>query len=136
LSEHTGDSSPLESVVKAAWLRFVTGLFLFAISAILCWALERQEEAILRAKTKTTCENLASYVEADLRSRLPALRRMARSYLADVPGFQALELVGPDSKIRSVVPLEGNEKALGLDLSSRSAAGRRWRRPGTRASRP
>jgi diguanylate cyclase (GGDEF)-like protein/PAS domain S-box-containing protein len=45
----------------------------------------------------------------------------ARSYLADAPGYQAIELVGVNSRVISLTPLEGNEKALNLDLSFEKA---------------
>ncbi len=127
--------APIDVQTKARWLPFALGGLLLALSVAQYAGLQSQEKTNLAAKSKTECDFLASRVDADLRSRLPVLSRIARSwelrggmsieefsvearsYLADVPGFQALELVGPDSVVRAVVPLEGNEKALGLDLS-------------------
>jgi PAS domain S-box/diguanylate cyclase (GGDEF) domain len=110
-------------------------MLLMALVLSLSLTLAAREEASMRAKVKAECDYFASHIEADLRSRLPAIQRMARSweyrggmssdvfvreaisYISDEPGFQALEQVGPDLVVRAVVPIEGNEKALGLNLS-------------------
>ncbi|MEI6874323.1 MAG: CHASE domain-containing protein, partial [Spirochaetota bacterium] len=117
------------------WLPLVVGLLLCALVFFLWGTLESREQANLRSKVQAQADFLASHIEADLRSRLPALQRMARSwelrqgtakeefvneslsYLADVPGFHALEWVDRDAFVRWIVPREGNEKALDLNLA-------------------
>ena len=97
--------------------------------------LELQEAADLRNKVEAESDYLGSRVESDLKNRIPALQRMVRSwelrqgtpkdefiaeaqsYLSDVPGFQALEWVDKDSYVRWIIPMEGNEQALNLNLS-------------------
>lgn len=126
---------PREQNGKAGWLPLLTGALLLVISLVIWRNLVLQEKANLSAKVKAESEYLASLIEADLRSRIPALRRMARTwevrqgmtkdefvgdakaYLSDVPGFQALERVDKDMVVQWVVPIEGNEKAQGLKLS-------------------
>ncbi|MCZ4282838.1 ATP-binding protein [Kiloniella laminariae] len=41
----------------------------------------------------------------------------ARAIIEDFPGFRAVEWVDPENIIQWVVPLKGNESALGLDLN-------------------
>lgn len=124
-----------EPGAKGIWLPALVGVLLCALALALWRMLEQQEDANLRAKVRSESDYLASHIEADLRNRIPALERMAtswelrggapevefvgeaRSYLSDVPGFQALEWVDDGSIVRRIVPLEGNEKALGLNLA-------------------
>ncbi len=79
---------------------------------------------------------MVSQIDADLRNRIPSLVRMARRWearggtpkeeweldarvhLADVPGLQALEWVDKTFHVRWVVPQEGNQKALDLNLAA------------------
>jgi diguanylate cyclase (GGDEF)-like protein/PAS domain S-box-containing protein len=129
----TGETDPERS---ARWLPLLIG-FLLCLLVFARWkTLDLQERTELQNKVNAQTGYLASHIEADLRNRIPTLRRMARAwelrsgiskeefageagaYLSDVPGFQALEWVDKDSIIRWVVPLEGNEKAVGLNLSS------------------
>jgi diguanylate cyclase (GGDEF)-like protein/PAS domain S-box-containing protein len=120
---------------KMPWLPIVVGILLCALTFALWKTLDAQERANLQAKVKFSADYLASHVEADLRNRLPALSRIVRtwelnrgmskeafvedagSYLADVPGFQAIEWVDPGFVVRWIVPFKGNEKALNLYLA-------------------
>jgi len=120
---------------QAVWLPVLVGALLCTLVLVLWRMLEEQERKNLRGKVEVEAEYLADQIKADLRNRLPSLQRMARtwggrrdapkeeligevrSYVSDVPGFQALQWVDKDFIVRWVVPLEGNEKALNLNLS-------------------
>jgi len=120
---------------KAVWLSILVGAFLFVLVGVLWWTLDHREQTNLYKKNKADAEYLATYIDADLRNRIPALQRMvkrwemrgglpkeefiseARLYLSDVPGFQALEWVDKEFIVRWVVPLEGNERAQNLNLA-------------------
>ena len=121
--------------IQAVWLPVLVGALLCTLVLVLWRTLEEQERKNLRGKVEVEAEYLADQIKADLRNRLPSLQRMARrwggrrdapkeeligevrSYVSDVPGFQALQWVDEDFIVRWVVPLEGNEKALNLNLS-------------------
>jgi nitrogen fixation negative regulator NifL len=88
----------------------------------------------LHRRVQSETSNLSSLVEADIRARLPALQRIverwetsggtgrsefvsdARSFIKDLPGFQALEWVDASFHVRWIVPLQGNENAQDLNL--------------------
>jgi diguanylate cyclase (GGDEF)-like protein/PAS domain S-box-containing protein len=118
----------------SAWLPLLVFAALCGLVLLLWRTLDLQGKAAMRAKVQTEADFLSSHIDADLRTRLPALKRMARlweihagfskeefeeealSYIADCPGFQAIEFVDRNSRVRWIAPLAGNEKALGLDL--------------------
>lgn len=138
----TPKSLSAELRYQRTWQSLVVVALLCALTLILWWTLKRQEQANLQTKVRVESEYLASQIQADLRNRIPALQRMARrwerqglssdesttearAYLADVPGYQALEWADADYRVRWVEPIEGNERALGLNLGfekSRRAA--------------
>jgi len=130
-----GLSQTLRQHVKAGLLIFLVGTILCLAMAILWWKLEQYEQVNLRNRIKIHVENLAGQVSADLHSRVQALQRMskgwethavtqeefidnAQAYMADAPGFQALEWVDKDFFVRWIVPLKGNEQAQDLSLAS------------------
>ncbi|MEI8095831.1 MAG: ATP-binding protein [Spirochaetales bacterium] len=116
-------------------LPLLVGLLLASLVLILWVTMMNREHDTLLSHVSSEAQYLADQTEADLRNRVPALQRLAQippgttelaasdflrdaqSYFSDSPGFQALEWVDRDSVIRLVVPLEGNEKAQGLNLS-------------------
>jgi len=121
--------------MKAWGLTFLVGAVLCLALSILWWKLEHYEQVNLHNRIRTHAERLAGQVDVDLQSRIPALQRMsmgwkthtvteeefienARAYMADTPGFQALEWVDKDFFVRWIVPLKGNELAKDLDLAS------------------
>ena len=124
-----------EPIVKSWWLPLLVGLILCVLVFGMWQTLKLQESANLRNKIEAESDYLGSRVESDLKNRIPALQRMvkswelrqgtpkdefiteAQSYLSDAPGFQALEWVDKDSFVRWIIPMEGNEKALNLNLS-------------------
>jgi len=117
------------------WLPAALFIVIAALVLLLWHGLEDREQQNLKARIEAEADYLGSHVEADLRSRLPALQRLARSweihgglsedefseeattFILDAPGFQALEWADASGIVRWVAPLEGNEKAKGLDLS-------------------
>ena len=123
-----------EYMAKTAWIPLLTGIFLCVLVFLLWKTVDMKEQANLQIKLKSETEYLAFSIEADLRNRMPAIQRMvrhwelnkgtgkkefieeARSYLADVPGFQALEWVDSNYYVRWVEPFKGNERALNLNF--------------------
>lgn len=118
------------------WFPATLFLVIAALVFVLWHGLEDREQQNLRARIEAEADYLGSHVEADLRGRLPALQRLARSweihrgiseeefteeattFIFDAPGFQTLEWADAKGRVRWVVPLEGNELARGLDLLS------------------
>jgi serine phosphatase RsbU (regulator of sigma subunit)/anti-sigma regulatory factor (Ser/Thr protein kinase) len=84
---------------------------------------------------KGEAENRADQLKSDLQSRVLALRWMAdrweqrggtpndefvadaRAYIADMGGFQSISWVDKEYIVRWIIPLEGNEQALFLNLT-------------------
>jgi PAS domain S-box-containing protein len=133
----TGERPAIPSLRSAMpWLPFLVFLLLGSLVAILWRTLDGRERANLRDKARVQALDLASHFDADLRNRIPALRRMAErwemrggtpkneflsdaeAYISDLPGFQALEWVDADYVVRWVAPLAGNERALNFKLAS------------------
>jgi len=131
-------SSPPNSetgTIKAGRLPFLVGTVLCALVLVLWQTLKTQERRNLRNKVEVEANSLADQIHADLRNRLPALRRMAMawgrlhgiskeefeaetsSYVSDVPGFQAVGWVDANYFMRWIVPRESNENALNLNLA-------------------
>ncbi|MEH6503684.1 MAG: ATP-binding protein [Cycloclasticus sp.] len=114
-------------------LPVLVGAVLFAIVFALWSLLDGRRSEILNNLLEDKTQEHMSYIKADLRSRVPALERMAlrwqqqggttkaafihdaEAYIDDLPGFQALEWVDENLEVRWVVPLKGNEEALGLN---------------------
>lgn len=117
------------------WLPVTLFIVIAALVLVLGHGLEDREQQNLRTRVEAEADYLGSHIEADLRGRLPALQRFARSweihgslsaeefseeattFILDAPGFQALEWADAKGTVRWVVPLEDNEMARGLDLS-------------------
>ncbi|MHC4874288.1 MAG: sensor domain-containing diguanylate cyclase [Planctomycetota bacterium] len=117
------------------WVSIFIFLLLSGIVTILWLTLNKNENEKQQQLLKTEAENLANYLRADMRSRIPALQRMvkrwetrgnipenefildAQSYIEDYPGFQAIEWVDKTFHVRWIIPLSGNEKAKGLNLA-------------------
>jgi diguanylate cyclase (GGDEF)-like protein/PAS domain S-box-containing protein len=112
------------------------GALLFVIVIILAQTIALREHENLNGKIKAECDHLVALVEMDIRSRIPALKRYIRhwdemggipreefiremeSFEADTPGFQAIEWCDNDAIIRWAVPLEGNERAINLNMNA------------------
>jgi diguanylate cyclase (GGDEF)-like protein len=125
----------IESNRNTQLLPFLVAGILCALSFLLWWGLARDERAKQRQTLTLHAKTLAADIEGDLRARIPSLERMvkrwvfhkgteqeefildAAAYVADLPGFQALEWVDKGFVVRRVVPLWGNEQAVGLNLA-------------------
>ena len=98
-------------------------------------ALEDREKQVIQRQLDVEAERILDMVEVDLESRIRSLRRVVfrwqdregtprnefesdiRAYMADDPGYQAIEWVDDTFHIRWVLPLEGNEAVVGLNLA-------------------
>ena len=124
----------LESKGRRLWLPV---LVLVACSSILLgiWrSLERYELEQVLVTTEVTAQQVALRLEAFVDSRVDLLlhaatthpptglgnvrefRRAAEQVVALAPGFQAVNWIDPRWVIRVIVPVTGNEPALGRDL--------------------
>jgi len=115
-------------------LPFQTGAVLCLLVFCIWYFLDNQRDISIQNLTHVKANELASQIKADIRSRVPALQRIARrwehqggtpkteflqdanTYIKDLPGLQALEWVDKNFYVRWVAPLEGNENALNLNL--------------------
>ena len=98
------------------------------------WALENEEDDVRNKQLEAEAVKISQVVERDLHKRIRSLSRIVGrwetrngtpqaefkkdvlSYVVDDPGYQAIEWVDNSFYVRWIVPLEGNEKALNLDL--------------------
>lgn len=117
------------------WLPFQIGTVLCIFVLSFWWYLDKQRNTTLRNIVDLRAEELSSYIEADIRHRIPALQRIvhrwnsqggtskaefyhdANNYIEDLPGFQALEWVDKKFYVRWIIPLAGNEQAQDLNLA-------------------
>lgn len=106
------------------------------ITLVFWQTLQERDRELYEQLNEARVEHLASFIERELSERFSSLQRMreresfqsdfnaefwlldARNYARDLPGIRALEWADSDSRVRQVVPLEGNEAALGLNLMS------------------
>lgn len=121
--------------IKAEWLALLVGSLLCTFAVLLWWMLDQREQTSLHNEIRSEAEDMASSIDADMHSRIPALQRMARrwenrgsmpkkefisdtqAYVSDMPGYQALGWVDKDLFIRWIVPIKGNEQAQNLNLA-------------------
>jgi PAS domain S-box-containing protein len=121
----------------------MTGLVIGAAVAailvvtLLVWqSLLRYENRSMQEELRLRAERLGLLVGAGFQERVAALDRMARrwefsggtpksaweadatTFISDLPGFQAIEWVDADGRVRWVVPLAGNERTVGLRLNN------------------
>ncbi|MBF0231840.1 MAG: diguanylate cyclase [Desulfamplus sp.] len=117
------------------WLSISTGLFLAILAVVLWWALEKQEDANRHNSIIAENQRVLDIIEIDIRNVILSLQRMvnrweirggtpekefisdAKAYITDNPGYQALEWVDKSFHVRWIVPLSGNEAALGFDIA-------------------
>lgn len=123
-------------IVSRGLLPAVAFIYICVVTAGVWWILDTQREARTQRMIEASASELAAAVRGDIRARIPALRRIAsrwerrggtpheefledvRAHISDMPGFQALEWVDAGFYVRWVVPLEGNEEAVGLNLAA------------------
>jgi len=123
------------SLLKKLWLSITIGLLLFIVVAGLWWAMEKREDTSRFNMVESEASIVLDIISVDLRTRIQSLQRIvkrwevrggtpkeefdsdAMMYINDDPGYLALEWVDKTFHVRWIVPLEGNEAALNLDLS-------------------
>lgn len=109
-------------------------LVLCGASLMLWHQLEKEQQVRLRERVAYQAQNLAQQLENVLHSEVEGLGRIARLWnslgrlyredweveatqtLRAFPAYQAIQWVGPDLKMRWLLPLEGNEAAAGFRL--------------------
>lgn len=116
--------------------RFPVLICLSGITVSLClWqALSAIEQTTVRSSTDSEATFLKNSIRDNFNAEILALERMAgrwsargetpkdewesdaAEYVMNFPGYQALEWVDSDYRVRWVVPLKGNEKAVGLNI--------------------
>jgi len=118
------------------WIPVLVGLLLSIIVAFLWWTLNENEKNLLQNKVNDEADKMISYIDADLRGRIPAIQRIVmrweerggtpqrefesdiQSYISDLPGFQAIGWIDRDYIARWIVPATGKEQTFLLDLTS------------------
>ena len=121
--------------ISIVWLPILVSALLILLTGFLWWNFDQHEKNNLKKSLQVEAEFLVKHMEADLNIRIPYLQSIARrwdirgqilrdefesdanSYLSDVRGSQSLEWVDKNFIVRWIVPLEGNEKALNLNLA-------------------
>ncbi|MCK5444365.1 MAG: PAS domain-containing protein [Rhodospirillaceae bacterium] len=111
------------------------GAILLVVVATWWTYLDQKREETLHTLVQSAAELNSSFIQTDIRTRIPALYRIvgrwesrgglpkaeflddAQNFILDLPGFQAIEWVDKNYIVRWVEPLKGNERALGLDLA-------------------
>jgi signal transduction histidine kinase len=126
---------PNARTTRAIWLALLAGSAM-AIGVISVWWMinDRARDHIVSATNDATRIN-QSLIQQDIRNRLSAIERLAKRwtaaggtprpvweadvarYVRDMPGFQAIEWADSTLHIRWVVPLAGNDAAVGLDIT-------------------
>ena len=121
---------------KLLLYRFPILIFLTGITVSLClWqALSAKEQSSIQSETKIKAEYLTNSIERQFQAKVFALERMAdrvanwenisqrewktdaSRYIRDYGDFLAIGRVDQDFYVRWLVPLKGNEKAVGLFL--------------------
>ncbi|WP_031482865.1 sensor domain-containing diguanylate cyclase [Maridesulfovibrio frigidus] len=132
----TNSNKPLstEPQLNTTWLPVFIGILLFTLTLVFWWTLREADRADTRNLVKQHADKLSADIQADLRSRIPALQRIvdrwefnegtskasflddAGHYIHDLPGFQAIGWVDKNFRVTWIVPMSGNEQAVGLDL--------------------
>ena len=112
--------------------------FVSAITVTLCLSqtLYSSEQNKIQSVVQNQANNLKSSIETQFKNQVKRLERMgerwaviggtprdewerdATNYLNDYGNYQAIEWVDPSFHVRWIVPFEGNEKALDLNLAA------------------
>lgn len=120
--------------ISTIWTPLLVGGLITVLVLILSWDLREDWRNTRNAMINERAALFADDIQRNLDSRIPAFKRMvarwqtrngipqnefirdANSYIHDMPGVQAIEWVDPNFHVQWVVPLFGNEKAVGLNL--------------------
>ncbi|SMF16628.1 sensor domain-containing diguanylate cyclase [Desulfovibrio gilichinskyi] len=123
-----------EPRINNLWLPILIGSLLFSLVLIFWWSLRQEDRADHRDLVIEHAKKLSEDIQADMRSRIPALKRIvsrwefddgttessfkndAGHYVIDLPGFQAITWIDKALHVKWIVPLAGNEKAVNLNL--------------------
>ncbi|SDL29961.1 diguanylate cyclase (GGDEF) domain-containing protein [Maridesulfovibrio ferrireducens] len=123
-----------EPRINTLWLPILIGVLLFSLVLVFWWTLREEDLSNQHNMVMQYTEKLSANIQADIRSRVPALQRIvnrwefsggtpeasfindAGHYINDWPGFQAIGWVDKTLHVKWIVPLAGNEKAVGIDL--------------------
>lgn len=117
------------------WLSIFVGIIVTVITLFLCQSLIAQEQAQNQQSLQLQATNAKMQLTDDLQERTLALVRMAKRwehqekhsqsdweadaalYIQHYPDYQAIEWVDPSGYVRWIVPWQGNEAALNLNLT-------------------
>jgi PAS domain S-box-containing protein len=120
--------------MKIPWLSLAIALGTSLLSVTVAELLVRQDRQRLGEIVKAEATAMQLHLDNSLTRRILALKRMGRRWetrqgtpqneweadaaqiMPDYPGFQAIQWIDENYRIRWVVPLKGNEEALNLDL--------------------
>jgi PAS domain S-box-containing protein len=133
--EQNNISQTAEPKVNTVWLPFLMGGLLFAVISLFALVLNQQQKVEQNQTIQSENAKIATFLENDLLNRVSALKRVSQqwdirggfseeefiaimqTYMSDMPGFQSIEWVDPENYVRWVVPLSGNEAAVGVNLA-------------------
>jgi PAS domain S-box-containing protein len=119
--------------MKIPWLSLAIALGTSLLSVTVAELLVRQDRQHLGEIVKAEATAMQLHLDNSLTRRVLALQRMGRRWetrqgtpqneweadaaqiIPDYPGFQAIQWIDENYRIRWLVPLKGNEKALNLD---------------------
>lgn len=127
--------SPKDETLMPAWSPMLPAAFGITASICLWQALSSGDARAIHRQTRSAAASISELISEGLRDRMMALRRMGgrwnadggtprsewerdvREYITDNPSFQAIEWVDARYRVQWIVPLAGNEQALGLNLA-------------------
>lgn len=123
------------SGIRRHWLPVLAGASLCILTIVVFWTIEKREEINRHGAVTAESRRVLDLLKLDMTNRIQSLRRIvnrweirggmpkeefesdARSYIADAPGYQAIEWVDKSFHVKWIVPLSGNEAAMDLDLA-------------------
>lgn len=124
-----------QSEILWAGITLITGLAVVSVSVMFQIHFEQNK---LQTSLVSETRNIANTLKSDLDARFKALERLASrwtvadgtpkdafyedalNYVNDHPGYQAIQWVDPNYTVRWIIPMAGNEAALGLSLPTES----------------
>ncbi len=130
----------------AVTLPAVVGILTAGLILGLWWTQHRRERAVDRERLDLIADQIKNSVEQGLRSRLGLIKLLRDQWsdgntperrdftawctpiLAEFPGFQAVNWVDNQGRVKWVYPPETNADAIGFDINRHPVAGPVWRR--------
>ena len=120
-----------------AWTPTLAGIAVITGGVLIWQAMEAEEAKAIKRQTRSALVAVQSEILSQMRSRNLALVRMAQrwsirppllseweadaqTYIAHDEGYQAIKWVDPTFHARRIVPLDGNQAALDLDMTFES----------------